>query len=145
MMEGQIKKKCSKKNIAEIIVVLILIVVVGYFVFYRPLLKYINTHTWATIQVYGTVSAETFDTFEDCREFLQGDIYQLHSTTVTIGDITHNGEVTIKFEPVVKNSDTDELIETVVIGREDVLDIKEICNDGDTATWQFRVISNRYQ
>lgn len=61
MMEGQIKKKCSKKNIAEIIVVLILIVVVGYFVFYRPLLKYINTHTWATIQVYGTASAETLE------------------------------------------------------------------------------------
>ena len=42
-------------------------------------------------------------------------------------------------------TDTDELSEIMVIDREDILNIKEVCNDGDSATWQIRVISNRYQ
>ena len=85
------------------------------------------------------------DEFEERKEVSKGDTYQLHDTVVVIEDITTAGEVTIKFEPAVINVDTDELTEIMVIDSEDILNVKEVCNDGDTATWQFRVISNRYQ
>lgn len=122
-----------------------LVVIAFYFVIYRPIIKYGDTHTWATIRVTGAVETEASDVFEESREFLQGDTYQLRSATVIIKDITTAGEVTIKFEPEVNNLDTRELIAEAVIGKQDVLNVKEICDNGDCATWQIRVISNRYQ
>lgn len=116
-----------------------------YFIFLNPYIRYCDTHTWATLQVYGTVISETADAMEDSREFLKGDTYHLHNTVVTVEDITHSGNMTITFEPAVIDSDTGESIETMVIGKENVLNFQEVCNDGDSATWQFRVISNRYE
>lgn len=144
-MEEKVKVKNTKRRIIVIMTLLLLMVIILYFVFYRPIKEYMDTHTWATIRVTGTVGAETSDAFEESREFLKGDTYQLHNTTVIIEDITTDGEVTIKFEPKVNNSDTGELIEVAVIGKNDVLNIKEVCNNGDSVIWQFRVISNRYQ
>lgn len=138
-------KKKSSAKIKVVIIILLLLIIVFCFWLYKTVVKYMDTHTWATIQVYGSVMSETADTFEERREVLQGDTYQLHDTVVVIEDITHAGEVTIKFEPAVINADTDELTEIMVIDSEDILNIKEVCNDGDSATWQFRVISNRYQ
>ena len=138
------KKKSSAKIKVAIIILLLLIIVFGVGL-YKSVVKYMDTHTWATIQVYGSIMSETADTFEERREVLQGDTYHLHDTVVVIEDITHAGQVTIKFEPAVINADTDELSEIMVIDREDILNIKEVCNDGDSATWQIRVISNRYQ
>ena len=138
------KKKSSAKIKVAIIILLLLIIVVGIW-FYKSLIKYSDTHRWATIQVYGSVMSETADEFDECKEVLKGDTYQLHNTVVVIENITTAGEVTLKFEPAVINIDTGELAEMMVIDREDILNIKEVCNDGDSATWQFRVISNRYQ
>ena len=138
------KKKSSGKIRVAIIILLLLIITVGVWL-HKTMVKYFDTHTWATIQVYGSVMSETIDEFEERKEVSKGDTYQLHNTVVVIEDITTAGEVTIKFEPAVINVDTDELTEIMVIDSEDILNVKEVCNDGDTATWQFRVISNRYQ
>lgn len=138
-------KKKSSAKIKVAIIILLLLIIAFCFWLYQSVVKYMDTHTWATIQVYGSVMSETADAFEERREVLQGDTYQLQDTVVVIEDITHDGEVTIKFEPAVINADTDELTEIMVIDSEDILNIKEVCNDGDSATWQIRVISNRYQ
>lgn len=144
-MKEQVKVRNTKKNIIVILALLLLGVIAFYFVIYRPIIKYEDTHTWATIRVTGAVETEASDVLEESREFLQGDTYQLRSATVSIKDITTAGEVTIKFEPEVNNLDTGELIAEAVIGKHDVLNVQEICDNGDCAIWQIRVISNRYQ
>ena len=140
----EVKKKNSKRNIIAMTIIMLIILVFSLFL-YKQVTKYFDTHTWATLQVSGTVMSETADAVEERREFLQGDTYSLHNTEVIIMDITHDGEVTMKFEPAVINSETDEQIETIVIGEKDLLNIKEVCSDGDSASWQFRVVSHRYQ
>lgn len=141
-METTIKGNKKKK-----LLVLVLVILAGllYFVIYRPMMKYIDTHTWATIQIVETVESDTYEARLESREFLKGDTYRLNSTTVTVEDISHYGEVTIKFEPEVKNMSTNELIKSAVIDKDNVLNIKEVCCDGDGASWRFRVTSNRYQ
>lgn len=140
----EVKKKNSKRSIIVMAIIMLIILVLSFFL-YKQVTKYFDTHTWATLQVGGTVMSETADAVEERREFLQGDTYRLHNTKVVIEDITHNGEVKMKFEPAVINSETDEQIETIVIGEKDILDIKEVCSGGDSASWQFRVVSHRYQ
>lgn len=140
----EVKKKNLKKIIV-VIAIIVLIILAFSFWLYKEAIKYCDTHTWATLQVGGTVMSETADAVEDRREVLQGDTYHLHNTKVVIVDITHNGEVTMKFEPAVINSETDEQIETIVIGEKDILDIEEVCSGSDSASWQFRVVSHRYQ
>ncbi len=139
------KLKNAKRIIIAIVTLLLLVVVGFYFLFYRPLIKYVDTHTWATIRVTGNVEAETGDEFYDDIEFVKGDTYQLHDTTVIIEDITTDGEVTIKFEPEVYNMDDRELIEVAVINKEKFLIFKEVCNNGDSVVWKCQVISNRYE
>ena len=146
MMEEQVKVKNTKRIIILIVACLLVVVIAFYFVIYKPIIKYMDTHTWATIRITGTtVISEISDAIEEDKEFLKYDTYSLHNTTLIIEDITHDGEVTIKFEPEVNNSDTGELIGVAVIDKNDVLNIKEVCSNGDSATWQLRVTSNRYQ
>ncbi len=137
--------KTMKRIIILIVACLLVVVIAACFVMYKSITKYMDTHTWATIRITGTVDSETTEAFYEDREFLKYDTYSLHNTTFIIEDITHDGEVTIKFEPEVNNSDTGELISVAIIDKNDVLNIKEVCSNGDSATWQLRVISNRYQ
>lgn len=104
-----------------------------------------ETNTWATIRFTGTVQADTIDEFDESREFLKGDTYQLHNTCINIGDITHDGEVTLYFEPAVNNTATGELIKSAVIDRQNGINITEVCDDGDSASWQLRVTGNQYR
>ncbi len=143
-MEDKPKGK-NKEKLILVIVTVLLLMAVFYFAIYRPVIRYTDTHTWATIQIMGEVVSETSDAFEERREFLKGDTYQLHSTTVTIEDITNDGKIKLKFQPAVKSADTGELIQQTVIGKDEVLNIKEVCGDGASASWQLRVISSRYQ
>lgn len=144
-MEEIVKKK-NKKKIVLVVLGVFLIAVLGICVWgYCYAKHYMDTNTWATVRFTGTVESDTSDEYEESREFLKGDTYQLHSTTITIEDITHDGEVTIKFKPAVKNADTGEEIKSAVIDKNNGLNIEEICANGDSASWQLRVTNNRYR
>lgn len=144
-MEGIVKKK-SKKKIVLVVLGVFLITVFGIgLALFLYAKHYMDTNTWATIRFTGTVESDTLDEYEESREFLKGDTYQLHNTTVTIEDITHDGEVTIEFKPAVQNADTGEEIKSAVIDKNNGLNIKEICANGDSASWQLRVTGNKYR
>ncbi len=144
-MKEKVKEKNVKKLVIAIMTLSVVTVIVFYFGIYNPLKKYKDTHTWATIRITGTVESDTSDAYEESAEFLKGDTYHLHNTTVTIEDITTAGEVTLRFEPAVIQLTTGETVSEVVIGKDDIFGFEEVCSDGASAQWQFRVISNRYQ
>lgn len=131
------------KTKKTILILLILLILTGLFIVIISVEKYMDRNTWATLQISGTVLSDTADAFDERREFLKGDSYRLHSTTLTIEDITHSGEVLITFHPAVIDNRTGEWVETATIGKEDFLRIRENCEA--KASWQFRVISNRYR
>ncbi len=143
-MEEMVKKKNSKKKI--LVVLGVLLIMVALFIWVWASIKhYMETNTWATIWITGTVEADTVDAIDESREFLKGDTYQLHSTKITIGDITHEGETKLYFDPAVVNADTGETIRSVVIDKNKGINIKEVCVNGDRASWQLRVTGNKYR
>lgn len=144
-MEEKVKKKSRKKKILVVLGVLLIIMVALFIWIWASLKHYMETNTWATIWITGTVEADTVDAFDESREFLKGDTYQLHSTKITIGDITHEGETKLYFEPAVVNVDTGETIRSVVIDKNKGINIEEVCTNGDSASWQLRVTGNRYR
>ncbi len=144
-MEEIVKKKSRKKKIFVVLGVLIIIMVAFCIWVWAYAKHYMETNTWATIWITGTVEADTTDAFDESREFLKGDTYQLHSTKITIGDITHDGETELYFDPAVRNADTGEMIKSVVIDKNNGINIEEVCTNGDSASWQLRVTGNKYR
>lgn len=143
-MEDKPKVKSKKKIIILIVSLLVLVLIGFYFLIYRPMMEYVDTHTWATIQ-FIKEPLKDFRVGDESKEFLKGDTYQLNYTTITIKDITHEGRVTMEFEPAVTVCATGELIEEIAIDKEDICFIISECSDGETTMWMLRVISNRYR
>lgn len=83
-----------KKRIIQIIGIMAILVAIFYFVFYRPINKYIDTHTWATISTVESIEDETSDVFVESAEYLKGDRMRVYSAVLLIEDITHDGTVT---------------------------------------------------
>lgn len=144
-MEKIVKKKSRKKKVFVVLGVLLIIMIVFCIWVWASLKHYMETNTWATIWITGTVEADTADAFDESREFLKGDTYQLHNTKITIGDITHEGETKLYFEPAVVNADTGETVKSVVIDKNKGINIKEVCANGESASWQLRVTGNKYR
>ena len=144
-MEEIVKKKSRKKKILVVLGVLLIILVALFIWVWASLKHYMETNTWATIWITGTVEADTVDAFDESREFLKGDTYRLHSTKITIGDITHDGETKLYFDPSVINADTGEQIKSAIIDKNNGISIKEVCDNGDSASWQLRVTGNKYR
>ncbi|MBR3832808.1 MAG: hypothetical protein IKJ73_00665 [Lachnospiraceae bacterium] len=144
-MEEMVKKKSIKKKILVVLGVLLIILVALFIWVWASLKHYMETNTWATIWITGTVEADTVDAIDESREFLKGDTYRLHSTKITIGDITHEGETKLYFDPAVVNVDTGETIGSVVIDKNKGINIKEVCTNGESASWQLRVTGNKYR
>lgn len=90
------KRKRFLKAAVIIIAVIIGLLMLGYFLLYRSVRKYIDTHSWATITVSGEVNAETSDAYIDTYEYLQGEIISFDSVSLEIKDITHDGTVDFK-------------------------------------------------
>ncbi len=144
-MEDKVKKK-SKKKIIFVVLGVFLIAMLGIYIWgYISIKHYMETNTWATVWITGTVESDTIDAIDESREFLKGDTYQLHNTKITIGDITHDGETKLYFDPEVINADTGEAVKAVVIDKNNGINIKELCTDGESASWQLRVTNNRYR
>ena len=144
-MEEKVRKKSKKKKFFVVLGVLLIIMVAFCIWVWASIKHYMETNTWATIWITGTVDADTADAFDESREFLKGDTYQLHSTKITIGDITHEGETKLYFEPAVINTDTGEKVSSVVIDKNKGININEVCTNGDSASWQLRVTGNKYR
>ena len=144
-MEEIVKKKGKKKKVFVVLGVLLVIIVALFIWVWASIKHYMETNTWATIWITGTVEADTVDAIDESREFLKGDTYRLHSTKITIGDITHEGETKLYFDPAVVNADTGETISTAVIDKNNGINIKEVCTNGDSASWQLRVTGNKYR
>lgn len=142
---GKIVKKSRKKKILVALGVLLILMIGVLLIGIWYAKHYMETNTWATIWITGTVEADVVDAFDESREFLKGDTYRLHSTKITIGDITHDGETELYFEPAVRNADTGEMIKSVVIDKNNGINIEEVCTDGDSASWQLRVTGNKYR
>lgn len=87
------KRKKILKAAAIIIAIIISLFVLGYFLLYRPVVQYMDTHTWATITVSGEVHAETSDAYVETHEYLQGERISFDSVSLEIKDITHDGTV----------------------------------------------------
>lgn len=87
------KRKRILKIVIIIIAILLGLIMLGYFLLYRSVRKYIDTHSWATITISGEVNAETSDAFMETREYLQGEIISIDSVSLEIKDITHDGTV----------------------------------------------------
>ncbi len=144
-MEEIVKKKSKKKKILVVLGVLLILMLAFFIWIWASIKHYMETNTWAKIWITGTVQADTIDAIDESREFLKGDTYQLHSTKITIGDITHEGETKLYFDPAVLNADTGETIRSVVIDKNNGINIKEVCVNGDSASWQLRVTGNKYR
>jgi len=87
----------KKKNIVKVImgvIVIIAMLAVGYGVFYRPLIRYVDTHTWATVRTVESVNSETSDVFVGTIEYVKGDKIYFYSAVLLIEDITTDGVVT---------------------------------------------------
>lgn len=87
------KRKKIFKTVIIIIAILFGLIMLGCFLVYCSVRKYIDTHSWATITVSGEVNAETSDAFMETREYLQGEIIAFDSVSLEIKDITHDGTV----------------------------------------------------
>lgn len=109
------KKKSIKKILAIIISILVILAAIFYFILYRPIMKYIDTHTWVTIRIVEEVNAETSDVFVDSEEYLKGDKIYLDSVTLLIEDITHEGVVTISSSEEVTENITGEAVSSFTI------------------------------
>lgn len=144
-MEEMVKKNGKKKKVFVVLGVVLVILVALFVWAWASIKHYMETNTWATIWITGTVEADTVDAIDESREFLKGDTYQLHSTKITIGDITHEGETKLYFDLAVVNADTGETIRSVVIDKNKGINIKEVCVNGDSASWQLRVTGNKYR
>lgn len=140
VMAEKVREKSKKKKIFVVLGVLLIIMVAFCIWVWASIKHYMETNTWATVQF-----TENENVVDKGTEFLKGDTYHLHNTTITIGDITHEGQITMKFNPAVKDSETGKLIEKAVFGKDELLKITEICSDGATANWELKVISNQYR
>lgn len=109
------KKKSIKKILAIIISILVILAAIFYFTLYRPIMKYMDTHTWATIRIVEEVNAETSDVFVDSEEYLKGDKIYLDSVTLLIEDITRKGVVTISSSEEVTENITGEAVSSFTI------------------------------
>lgn len=87
------QRKRIVKTVIIIIAIVFSLIMLGYFLVYRSVRKYIDTHSWATITVSGEVNAETSDAFMETHEYLQGEIIAFDSVSLEIKDITHDGMV----------------------------------------------------
>lgn len=145
IMEKEAKKKSRKKPILVALGVLLILMIGVLLIGIWYAKHYMETNTWATIWITGTVEADIVDAVDESREFLKGDTYRLHSTKITIGDITHDGETELYFDPAVRNADTGEMIKSVVIDKNNGININEVCTNGDSASWQLRVTGNKYR
>lgn len=88
----------KKRNKVIIILVLIFagMFMVGYFVFYRPLVHYCETHTWATVTANGSGYNEYFGEnveFHNTEEVLKGDYFDTVYAILYIEEVTHEGTV----------------------------------------------------
>ncbi len=105
-MDNKIKK--IKKIVLTIVITLAaLITVLTVF----SVNKYIDTHTWATIDVYGEVHSETDDAFSQRTEYLKGDHISFGNVTLEITDIKTDGEVSFT---VIRGNLYDEHRESVI-------------------------------
>lgn len=88
----------KKKNRIFIILILIFagMFIIGYFGFYRPIVHYIDTHTWATVAAngsgYNEQNGENVE-FHNTEEILKGDYFDTEFALLYIEEVTHEGTV----------------------------------------------------
>ena len=119
------KKKSIKKIVAIIVGIVIILAAIFYFAFYKPIRKYFDTHTWATIRIVEEVNAETSNVFVDSKEYSKGDTVSLDSVTLLIEEITHDGVVTISSSEEVTDSRTGEAVSSFTINCGESCSFKE--------------------
>lgn len=138
--------KKDNKNVWKVILIILFIICIAiYFMIYRPMVHYLDTHIWATVEITEKNVSDNTDVSEESIEFLKKDIYYLDNTTVTVKDITTGGTVTLAFKPKVYNFDTGEFIGKAVIDRENGITVYEKDGNMESVVWQFKVTDNRYQ
>ncbi len=134
----------QKKSMIKILVIIFSIAAIlaaaFYFLFYRPVRQYIDTHTWAAIRVVEEVNAETSDVFSDSNEYLKGDKIYLDSATLLIEEITHEGVVTISVSGGITDAVTGEAVSRFIINCGESYSFKE---ENGSAT--IFVESSRYE
>lgn len=128
-----------RKTIVLLISVFAFIVIfVGFL--YIQLLKYHDTHTWATIWISGTVEAETSDAFEQENECLKGDTISAGGVTLYIDRIEHDGTVTFHVKQGEMKDANGELVKKETLTAHDKKRYR--LTNGSI---QVEVISNRYE
>ncbi len=133
----------KKKKIVKVIMGIIVIIgmlAVGYGVFYRPLIRYVDTHTWATIRTVESVNSETSDVFVGTIEYLKGDKIYFYSAVLLIEDITTDGVVTFSVCDGALYDKNNESVKRFVIKRGESCSYRE-----EWGHVTISVVSNRYQ
>ena len=90
--------KHKTKKIIIIITMILLLFIGGMIVVIREINHYVDTHTWATVRVTGEIHSDTDDAIYEEHEYLKGDHISFADVSLSITDITHNGDVTFSVQ-----------------------------------------------
>lgn len=135
----------AKKRVRLILGLSAVLLAAGAGVVYRSVQKYIDTHTWATISVMTSLETDVSEVTVDEVEVLQGDVFSLHQTEVTVLDVAHDGTVKLAFSPEVTDTASGEEIDNAVLTTASSCSLKEHCINGDSSSVRLCVVSHRYQ
>lgn len=102
--------------------------------------KYIDTHTWATICVKGTIDQDNTDSFNFEREYLKGDAIAFGNVILDITDISHDGTVTFSVRQGDLYNETGKNIDGDTISKDAGSDY--LINNGSVS---LTVTNNRYE
>ncbi len=133
-MKGKIGK------IIKILLVLLIVVAALIAFLYGEVLKYTDTHTWATIYMTGTMDSDTADTFSEEHEYLKGEDIVIGTTILRITKITHAGDVTfeVKQGEIKNDSGVIVLVDTISLNESKWYRMSN-------GNFNLRVTNNRYQ
>ena len=124
------------------IIIIILTVILTFLIVsvIKSVNKYIDTHTWATISITGTINSDTSGSFNYEHEYLKGDIIKIGNVILNITDISHDGTVSFSVQQGELYNEEGETIDADTIFKDAKSNYK--LHNGFLS---LNVTSNRYQ
>ena len=124
------------------IIIIILAVILTFLIVsaIKSVNKYIDTHTWATISITGTINSDTSGSFNYEHEYLKGDIIKIGNVILNITDISHDGTVSFSVQQGELYNEEGETIDADTIFKDAKSNYK--LHNGFLS---LNVTSNRYQ